>query len=315
MRTTTRTFWQLSTLAILLMLGSHRPAPAATAGSLDEWIAALEGGWTGEENLTPMGKMPFAVLFEWQEDGSLRSHSALNRETYIDLHFERDGEGSWILHEKAAMEGSGAQSYSLVPTDGPGELVRWIYAQDPDYLTIDMSVDRQALFMDVRVRGEEHAQFKLGRLPTEEWPELKRELTAMAEQAPGEGTSILDAVSDEEIPPPIREARRLLASQPQDAQSHLGLAQAIGEAIQADGAANGPRFAFEMLQALQTAVRLDPGLVEAYEWLAGYYLSAPPIAGGSIDKAEEVARRLAEVDPEAGRALLARVAAQRDGGG
>ncbi len=198
-----------------------------------------------------MGKMPFAVLFEWQEDGSLRSHSALNRETYIDLHFVRDGKGGWILHEEATMEGSAGQRYSLVPTDGPGELVRWVYAQDPDYLTIDMSVDRQALFMDVRVRGKEHVQFKLGRLPTQEWPELKRELAAMAEQAPGEGTSIFDAVSDEEIPPPIREARRLLASQPQEARSHLGLAQAIGHAIQADGAANGPRFAFEMLQALQ----------------------------------------------------------------
>jgi hypothetical protein len=45
----------------------------------------------------------------------------------------------------------------------------------------------------------------------------------------------------------------------------------------------------------------------------GYYLSAPPIAGGSVAEARAVARRLAEIVPEEGRALLDQIAARENG--
>ena len=74
----------------------------------------------------------------------------------------------------------------------------------------------------------------------------------------------------------------------------------------------GALYAGEMLDSLKTALELDPRLVETYHWLAGYYMNAPPIAGGSLDEAEAIAQRLAAVDKDSGRALLAQVEARRE---
>jgi len=101
-----------------------------------------------------------------------------------------------------------------------------------------------------------------------------------------------------------------VAAEPSNAAARLTLARALGAAIDADPA-NGPRYAFEMLDSLTTAIALDPHLSEAYHWLVGYYLNAPPIAGGSIDKASEVAGRLAEFDAAGAQTLIAQIEAQR----
>ena len=69
--------------------------------------------------------------------------------------------------------------------------------------------------------------------------------------------------------------------------------------------------AFELLRTLNRVVELDPRRAEAYHYLVGYYLNAPPIAGGSVQKAEEYARTLASFDPEGGEELLKTVAARR----
>ncbi len=68
-----------------------------------------------------------------------------------------------------------------------------------------------------------------------------------------------------------------------------------------------------MLQSLTKAVELDPHLAEAYHWLVGYYLNAPPIAGGSVAKASEIAQRLAEFDPTGAQELFAQIAARESG--
>lgn len=52
---------------------------------------------------------------------------------------------------------------------------------------------------------------------------------------------------------------------------------------------------------LEDAIRLDPKTFDAYQRLIGFYLQAPPIAGGSESKALEWCDKLAEIDPlEAG---------------
>jgi hypothetical protein len=302
--------------ATLLDWAPAPPAWSRPADDLDAFVASLEGGWAGQDNVTPMGTMPFAVLFERQEDGGLHSHSALNRETFIDLRFAKDERGRWILHERAGLEGSGVQAYSLAPAGLAGGLRRWAYEPDPEFLTIDVGVEGDTMSMNVRLRGRDHVQFKLARLPEAAVPELKRQMTLAAGRSPQE-VSIAQAVGRSprtEAADPVAAARRAVTENPADGRARLKLARALGAEIRRDSAANGPRYAFEMLEALQKAVELDPRLVEAYHWLAGYYLEAPPIAGGSLDKAEEVARRLAELDPESARALRSRIEARRSGG-
>jgi tetratricopeptide (TPR) repeat protein len=58
---------------------------------------------------------------------------------------------------------------------------------------------------------------------------------------------------------------------------------------------------------LQKAVELDPANVEARQFLAGFYLSAPPIAGGSVAKAKEQAEIMGEYDPLSGHLFMAEI--------
>jgi hypothetical protein len=317
-----RALLKLTAVALTLVAPPLQATELAARPGVEDLIAALEGGWEGEDNMTPFGKMDFVLLFDRQPDGSLHARSSLNSETYIDLRFSRDDSGRWILREEAGMEGSGGQAHSLVPTGRHGDMYRWIYEQNPGYLSIDVGLEGSTMAMDVTLRGREHVSFRLDRMPDEALPALREELALAALQSPEEGVSIRDVVEFPPGPPqvaesaaqdeadPIAMARRRVVEAPDDARAHLGLAQALGGAINRDPA-SGPLYAFEMLAALERSIELDPELGEAYHWLVGYYLSAPPIAGGSVDKAEEIARRLAEFDPQGGEALLAQVASRR----
>jgi hypothetical protein len=52
----------------------------------------------------------------------------------------------------------------------------------------------------------------------------------------------------------------------------------------------------DIREAFQKAVELDPSNMDAQFGLMGYYLAAPAIAGGGIDKARDQARAIARVD-------------------
>ena len=296
-------------LALWCLATISQAAPPAD----DAWISGLEGGWHGEDNMTPMGRMPFVMLFEREADGSLHSRSALNRETWIDIRFHQGPDGRWLLDESAGMEGLGVQRYTLEPADVPGDLRRWVWPQDPGFLSIDVALVGERMLMDVQLRGENHARYDLQRLPAEALPELKQQL-AQAEQLSPDEQSIHQFIDENDgTPQSIRQARGAVAADPTSARAHLELGMVIGQLLQSDPINMGPRYAAEMLKALQTAVELNPSIPEAYHWLAGYYLNAPPIAGGSMDKAEQLARRLAEFDPDGGAELLAAVEKARDG--
>jgi tetratricopeptide (TPR) repeat protein len=61
------------------------------------------------------------------------------------------------------------------------------------------------------------------------------------------------------------------------------------------------------LEHLQKAVELDPANVEARVSLAGYYLNAPSIAGGSKKKARQQAEEIVKYDEVRGNGILAGV--------
>jgi hypothetical protein len=301
------------------------PAASATSAAaqpdIDAFVASLEGGWSGENNTTPFGAMPFAVLFERTDDGSLYSRSSLNSETYIELELSKDEAGRWILHEGAAMEGMGSHRYSLVPADGAGDMHRWIYEKRPGFLTIDIGLEDDTMLMEVALRGNDHIRFELDRLSEEETTALRQELLIASETPPGDGNSIRDVVEsfpgryggDDEsadADDPIAQARESVSDSPDDANAHLALAKALGAAINSDPA-NGPLYAGEMYRSLKTSIELDPRLAEAYHWLVGYFMSAPEIAGGSLVMAEETARKLAEFDAEGAKPLLEEIASRK----
>lgn len=63
--------------------------------------------------------------------------------------------------------------------------------------------------------------------------------------------------------------------------------------------------------AFERAVTLDNKNREALEDLFEYYVEAPPIVGGGLDKAEIVAKQIAAIDPVKGERAMARIAKER----
>ncbi|HLP08848.1 MAG TPA: tetratricopeptide repeat protein [Opitutaceae bacterium] len=69
--------------------------------------------------------------------------------------------------------------------------------------------------------------------------------------------------------------------------------------------------ASRMLQAFHRAVELDPHHVPALVGLANYYMNAPAIVGGSVEKAEEYIRKIETLAPGEAAALQARIRERR----
>ena len=297
----------LSLLALLLAL---LITPAAATQNLDDWMDALAGAWAGPDNQTPAGRMPFALLFDWQEDGSLRAYMPLNRETFVDLRFHRDGD-HWLLEESGGLAGMGHQAHTLVPAAAPGEVRRWVHPEDAELVTVDFGLTGASLLLKVLVRGEEHAVFQMQRLPEEQIPAMRSQIALLSQRDPGVGPSIFELGGVEDVPASILAAREAVAASPADAAVRMELAEALTEAIQENMMEMGPRFAGELLRTLTQAQAMDPAQPTPYYYLVGYYLNAPPMAGGSVEKAEEYALMLQEIDHEAGTALLATVSESR----
>ncbi|MCW5911431.1 MAG: tetratricopeptide repeat protein [Cyclobacteriaceae bacterium] len=63
----------------------------------------------------------------------------------------------------------------------------------------------------------------------------------------------------------------------------------------------------KMKSAWEKAVQLDPETVDARESLIQYYLQAPAIAGGSVDKAIEMANEIKKIKPAEGHRQLGNI--------
>lgn len=153
--------------------------------------------------------------------------------------------------------------------------------------------------------------------------------TALTEARTGDWTradAVLQAAAD--ATPPDVEACVLLTQRRLEQRRHkeaVGLAERAAQtapdsaAVQALlGRALGARIgelaflqqgemAVRMLKAFQRAVELDPNHVPALVGLGSYYLSAPEIAGGSLERAEEYAVRAEKLDVGAGAVLAGRI--------
>lgn len=93
---------------------------------------------------------------------------------------------------------------------------------------------------------------------------------------------------------------RAVNREPKNASYHLWLGRAYGEQAGRVNMFKQAILAGKIRQSFETAVHLDPDNADARFDLMMYYLMAPGIAGGSDEKAEELARWLEERDPVKG---------------
>ena len=277
----------------------------------DDQISRFEGVWAGEDNLTPLGPMPFAMVFERQKNGDLFSHSALSQQTWVDLRFHKDEEGNWLLTEAAAMVGAGAQSYTLHPVKVSGDTLDWAYLEKPGFLNCRMTADAEKLWMIVYLHGEEHVQFLLHRMTGEAADEVRRAMIVAGKSTGEDDWKLLRKSGEGEDPVEILKARAKVRMYPENAEAHLGLASALGEVIGEAPPDRVPLYAQELFASLQKAVDLDSTLPGAHYGLAKYYLQAPTFAGGSLEKAESEAETLIDLGSPLGEVAMAKVEARR----
>jgi tetratricopeptide (TPR) repeat protein len=103
-------------------------------------------------------------------------------------------------------------------------------------------------------------------------------------------------------------AERAAGLDPELAQAQYWLGNAYGQQIGQIGMLRKMSIAPKLRDAFERALVLDPAIHEARINLIEYYLQAPSIAGGSVDKAKAHAAELARRDPPRGHFARGRLA-------
>jgi tetratricopeptide (TPR) repeat protein len=88
---------------------------------------------------------------------------------------------------------------------------------------------------------------------------------------------------------------------------HLWLGHVYGRKAQKAGLLNKIGLAKKCREAYEKAVETDPSGLEARNSLLDFYLQAPGIAGGGVDKAIEQADQIKKFNPLAGHQAMARI--------
>ena len=105
--------------------------------------------------------------------------------------------------------------------------------------------------------------------------------------------------------------QRAVAVAPNQSDAHLWLGRAYGRRAETASFLTAPHYASLCRQSFEKAVALDGSNVEAMNDLLEYYLEAPGIMGGGLDKAAALAERIGGRDPAEKHYALARVAEKR----
>ena len=105
--------------------------------------------------------------------------------------------------------------------------------------------------------------------------------------------------------------QRAFAMDPKNSEYAHWLGRALGRRAETSGPFTAPMHASKARQYFEEAVALDPNNEEALNDLFDYYLQAPGFLGGGYEKAEAVARRIAERNEAEGHFAQAQLADKR----
>ena len=122
-------------------------------------------------------------------------------------------------------------------------------------------------------------------------------------------SQIRNAFGDYTTPLPL--AEKAVALDSHVAKYHRQMAEVLGLEAEHAGAIRLIFLARQFRSEIDTAVALDPHDIQAHRDLLEYYLVAPGIAGGDVQKALAVARKISELDAAEGLLAEARVASFR----
>jgi cytochrome c-type biogenesis protein CcmH/NrfG len=106
----------------------------------------------------------------------------------------------------------------------------------------------------------------------------------------------------------VKSCQKAVTLQPSNSDFHLWLGRAYGEKASRASFFSAAGLAKKVRNEFETAVRLNPGNLEARADLAQFYVEAPGLVGGGKDKAEAQARDLATLDPPEAEMIQAWIA-------
>jgi Flp pilus assembly protein TadD len=105
---------------------------------------------------------------------------------------------------------------------------------------------------------------------------------------------------------------KALALAPRNSELHRLLGNVYGRRAETASVFTAPGYARKAHQYFEQAVALDPNNREAVANLFEYYLDAPGIMGGGIDKAENLVTHISKLDPPAGHHAQAQLEGKRN---
>jgi predicted Zn-dependent protease len=108
--------------------------------------------------------------------------------------------------------------------------------------------------------------------------------------------------------PAVQECEFATASEPSNSQNHLWLARAYGLKASHANPLKALGLAKKVHEQFESAVRLDSHNVHAMSDLGEFYVAAPSIVGGGLDKARELAARMQPLFPAQAHRILALIA-------
>jgi tetratricopeptide (TPR) repeat protein len=91
--------------------------------------------------------------------------------------------------------------------------------------------------------------------------------------------------------------QKAVAANPNSGEYEDWLGRAWGKRAETSNPLFAPAFASKARQAFERSVQLDPKNADALSDLFDFYLEAPGFLGGGYDKAADVARKIAVIDP------------------
>lgn len=109
----------------------------------------------------------------------------------------------------------------------------------------------------------------------------------------------------------IHDCQQAIGLDPRSSDDHMWLGRALGEKANKSSFLSAYQLGKRVLAEFQLAAQLDPRNAEVLSDLGEFYVEAPGVVGGGLDKAESVAEELDRVDPVRADELRASIAGQR----
>ena len=98
---------------------------------------------------------------------------------------------------------------------------------------------------------------------------------------------------------------------PNNSNYYMWLARAYGEKADSSSFVTAAGLTKKIRLDFEKAVQLDPGNADAISDLSEFYIEAPGFMGGGLDKAEQQAEHLAQLDPARAHWVKARIAEKK----